>query len=113
MSRIKFKSYGRKTTGSHIKAKVSVLSTITKATTWHPLKGLKYFFFNLNFQPSFFNLNRDNEIEKGYVRVYPGKLQVSEPHVIVLVDDSTTVKNLMREALNKFGLKEHKLDDYR
>lgn len=45
--------------------------------------------------------------------MYPGKLQVNEPHVIVPVDDGTTVKALIREALNKFGLYNHTIEDYR
>ena len=49
----------------------------------------------------------------GFVRVYPGKLQVEEPYVTVSVDDDTTVKDLIRSALNNFGLPSHQVDDYR
>lgn len=38
---------------------------------------------------------------------------MNEPYVIVPVDDGTTVKTLIREALNKFGLREHPIEDYR
>lgn len=58
-------------------------------------------------------LYRDKENDRGYVRVYPGKLQVEEPYVIVPVDNDTTVKILIRESLNRFGLTEHQIDDYR
>lgn len=56
----------------------------------------------------------DNEIEKGSVRVYPGKLQqITTTFVEIPVHDGTTVKTLIREALNKFGLRDHNIDDYR
>jgi diacylglycerol kinase (ATP) len=44
--------------------------------------------------------------------VYPGKLQVEEPYVTVQVDNDTTVKELIREALNNFGLP-MTIDEYR
>lgn len=56
----------------------------------------------------------DNEIEKGSVRVYPGKLQqITTTFVEIPVHDGTTIKTLIREALNKFGLRDHNIDDYR
>lgn len=56
----------------------------------------------------------DNEIEKGSVRVYPGKLQqITTTFVEIPVHDGTTVKTLIREALNKFGLRDHNIEDYR
>ncbi|XP_063703643.1 diacylglycerol kinase theta isoform X3 [Culicoides brevitarsis] len=59
---------------------------------------------------------RDNEIENGSVRVYPGKLQQIQPNITFVeipVNDGTTVKQLIREALNRFGLRDHNIDDYR
>lgn len=58
---------------------------------------------------------RFQDRDKGFVRVYPGKLQctLEEPFVNVDVDNETTVKDLIREALNKFGLSENPIDDYR
>lgn len=47
------------------------------------------------------------------MRVYPGKLQVEEPYVTVQVDNDTNVKELIREALNNFGLRDHQIDLYR
>lgn len=60
-----------------------------------------------------FHLISDKDIDKGFVRVYPGKLQVEEPYVTVQVDNDTTVKELIREALDNFGLRDHEIDDYR
>lgn len=47
------------------------------------------------------------------MRVYPGKLQVEEAYVTVQVDNDTTVKDLIRDSLNNFGLQDHQVDDYR
>ncbi len=57
----------------------------------------------------------DKENDKGFVRVYPGKLQlqIDEPFVNVGVDNDTTVSDLVRDALDKFGLKDNKIEDYR
>lgn len=57
----------------------------------------------------------DKENDKGFVRVYPGKLQlqIDEPFVNVAVDNDTTVSDLVRDALDKFGLKDNKIEDYR
>lgn len=57
----------------------------------------------------------DKENDKGFVRVYPGKLQlqIDEPFVNVGVDNDTTVSDLVRDALDKFGLKDNKVEDYR
>ncbi|XP_014478178.1 PREDICTED: diacylglycerol kinase theta isoform X9 [Dinoponera quadriceps] len=49
----------------------------------------------------------------GEVRVYPGKLQVSEFFCIVPVTEKTTVADLINEALGKFGLEDFNCDDYR
>ena len=45
--------------------------------------------------------------------MYPGKLQVEEPYVIIPVDNDTTVKDLIGESLKKFGMQGHQLEDYR
>jgi diacylglycerol kinase (ATP) len=60
-----------------------------------------------------FSTNSDKEIDKGFVRVYPGKLQVEEAHVLVPVDNDTTIKDLIREALDRFGLPDHSIEEYR
>lgn len=51
--------------------------------------------------------------ESGEVRVYPGKLQVSESFCIVPVTETTTVADIIEEALQKFGLQNFKSEDYR
>lgn len=51
--------------------------------------------------------------ESGQVRVYPGKLQVSESFCMVSVTEATTVADLIEEALQKFGLQNFKSEDYR
>lgn len=58
---------------------------------------------------------RDKENDKGFVRVYPGKLQlqIDDPFVNVAVDNDTTVSDLVRDALNKFGLQDSQIEDYR
>lgn len=49
------------------------------------------------------------------MRVYPGKLQlqIDDPFVNVAVDNDTTVSDLVRDALNKFGLQDSHIEDYR
>lgn len=56
---------------------------------------------------------RDNENDKSEVRVYPGKLQVSQACCTVPVDSSTTVGDLIRESLKRFGLESFNCEDYR
>ncbi|XP_030370890.1 diacylglycerol kinase theta isoform X6 [Scaptodrosophila lebanonensis] len=53
--------------------------------------------------------------DKGFVRVYPGKLQCSleDPYVSVPVDNTTVIKDLIRDALDKFGLQDNQIQDYR
>lgn len=60
-------------------------------------------------------INSDRENESGFVRVYPGKLQLQyeDAFVNVPVDNSTNVSDLMRDALNRFGLQDNKIEDYR
>ena len=54
----------------------------------------------------------DKEIERGYVRVYPGKLQVEEPYVTIQVENDTTIKDLIKDSLGQFGLVDQ-LEEYR
>ncbi|XP_076384548.1 diacylglycerol kinase theta isoform X2 [Megalopta genalis] len=56
---------------------------------------------------------RFKDSEAGEVRVYPGKLQVSDSFCIVPVTETTTVANLIEEALQKFGLENFNSEDYR
>ncbi|XP_046865125.1 diacylglycerol kinase theta isoform X4 [Drosophila willistoni] len=58
---------------------------------------------------------RFHDKDKGFVRVYPGKLQCSleDPYVSVPVDNSTVIKDLIRDALDKFGLQDNQIQDYR
>ncbi|XP_037820270.1 uncharacterized protein LOC119609521 isoform X1 [Lucilia sericata] len=58
---------------------------------------------------------RFHDRDNGFVRVYPGKLQcsVEEPYVSVPVDTTTTIKDLIRDALDRFGLADNQIDDYR
>ncbi|XP_078042806.1 diacylglycerol kinase theta isoform X13 [Augochlora pura] len=56
---------------------------------------------------------RFKDSEAGEVRVYPGKLQVSDSFCIVPVTENTTVANLIEEALQKFGLENFNSEDYR
>ncbi|XP_011329378.1 diacylglycerol kinase theta isoform X6 [Ooceraea biroi] len=62
-------------------------------------------------RPAVFLRFKDNDV--GEVRVYPGKLQVSESFCIVSVSEATTVADLINEALEKFGLQNFNCDDYR
>lgn len=58
-------------------------------------------------------LYRDQDNDSGEVRVYPGKLQVIEPFVVIQVHISTTIKDLIVEALTRFGFDSKDVDDYR
>ncbi|XP_058464786.1 diacylglycerol kinase theta isoform X4 [Malaya genurostris] len=64
-------------------------------------------------RPAIYLRFRDRENDHGFVRVYPGKLQVENAYVNVPVDNDTTVKDLISESLKKFGLQEHHIEDYR
>lgn len=57
----------------------------------------------------------EKENDKGFVRVYPGKLQIQieEAFVNVPVENHTTAKDMIREALNMFELQTCQLEDYR
>ncbi|XP_026672090.1 diacylglycerol kinase theta isoform X6 [Ceratina calcarata] len=56
---------------------------------------------------------RFKDTETGEVRVYPGKLQVSDSFCIVPVTESTTISDLIDESLQKFGLQNFNSEDYR
>ncbi|XP_023175853.2 diacylglycerol kinase theta isoform X2 [Drosophila hydei] len=58
---------------------------------------------------------RFHDRDRGHVRVYPGKLQCSleDPYVNVPVDNTTVIKDLIRDALDKFGLQDNQIQDYR
>ncbi|XP_076672920.1 diacylglycerol kinase theta isoform X6 [Andrena cerasifolii] len=56
---------------------------------------------------------RFKDSETGEVRVYPGKLQVSESFCIAPVTETSTIADLIEEALQKFGLQNFKSEDYR
>lgn len=62
-----------------------------------------------------FGICCSDENDEGFVRVYPGKLQlqIEDAFVNVPVDNSATVTDLVRDALNKFGLQDNKIEDYR
>ncbi|XP_033224636.1 diacylglycerol kinase theta isoform X3 [Belonocnema kinseyi] len=62
-------------------------------------------------RPAVFLRFRDSD--SGEVRVYPGKLQVSESFCIVPVTETTTISDLIREALLRFGLQDFNCEDYR
>ncbi|KAK6629819.1 hypothetical protein RUM43_003639 [Polyplax serrata] len=64
-------------------------------------------------RPAIFLRFKDQDNDTGEVRVYPGKLQVAEPFVVIRVDIATTIKDLIVEALTRFGLDSQDVDDYR
>ncbi|XP_055526312.1 diacylglycerol kinase theta isoform X2 [Wyeomyia smithii] len=64
-------------------------------------------------RPAIYLRFRDRENDHGFVRVYPGKLQVENAYVNIPVDNDTTVKDLIGESLKKFGLQGHQIEDYR
>lgn len=53
------------------------------------------------------------DVDTGEVRVYPGKLQVSEAFCIVPITESTTVADLIKEAIVRFRLESDNCEDYR
>lgn len=57
----------------------------------------------------------NEENDKGSVRVYPGKLQlqIEDAFVNVPVENETTVSDLVRDALNRFGLQDSRIEDHR
>ncbi|XP_018564136.1 diacylglycerol kinase theta isoform X3 [Anoplophora glabripennis] len=64
-------------------------------------------------RPAVFLRFKDRDNDKGEVRVYPGKLQVSQAFCTVPVDSNTSVGDLIREALKRFGLENYNCEDYR
>ncbi|XP_065170988.1 diacylglycerol kinase theta isoform X4 [Atheta coriaria] len=64
-------------------------------------------------RPAVYLRFKDGENDRGEVRVYPGKLQVSQAFCTVPVDSTTTVADLIREALKEFDLNEYQCEDYR
>lgn len=68
-------------------------------------------------RPAVFLRFRDKEIERGHVRVYPGKLQmdIDEAFVLVPVANGTTVRDLIGDSLERFRIDaaEYQVDDFR
>jgi diacylglycerol kinase (ATP) len=64
-------------------------------------------------RPAVFLRFRDCDNDSGEVRVYPGKLQVSEAYCTIPVNGVTTTADLIQEALICFGLEDFKCEDYR
>lgn len=60
--------------------------------------------------PSIFRF-KDNSA--GEVRVYGGKLQTPTPYSIVPVNDDTSIADLIREGLKRFGFEDRSPEDYR
>ncbi|XP_043497853.1 diacylglycerol kinase theta-like isoform X1 [Polistes fuscatus] len=56
---------------------------------------------------------RFKDSDGGEVRVYPGKLQISESFCIVPVTETTTVSDLIQESLQRFNLENLNSEDYR
>lgn len=56
---------------------------------------------------------RDQDNDRGEVRVYPGKLQVTDPFAVITVDINTNIKDLIVQALHRFKLDTVDADDYR
>lgn len=64
-------------------------------------------------RPAVFLRFKDHDNETGEVRVYPGKLQVSQAFCTVPVGSNSTVGDLISDSLKRFGLEDYKDEDYR
>ncbi|KAG5891465.1 hypothetical protein JTB14_004410 [Gonioctena quinquepunctata] len=82
----------------------AVLQDPTPVLNLHRIEGKR---------PSVFLRFKDRDNDAGEVRVYPGKLQVSQALCTVPVDSNTMVGDLIREALKRFGLENYNAEDYR
>ena len=51
--------------------------------------------------------------DKGEVRVFPGKVEVTTSYCTVPVDNETNMMDLCRQALERFALDKANTDDYR
>ncbi|XP_014216243.1 diacylglycerol kinase theta [Copidosoma floridanum] len=56
---------------------------------------------------------RFKDVEYSEVRVYPGKLQVSDAYCTVPVTEPTTVADIIKEAIHHFRLENDNSEDYR
>lgn len=54
-----------------------------------------------------------SDCESSEVKVYPGKLQAMHPFVTVPVNTKTTIRDLIKEALTRFGLENLRSEDLR
>lgn len=68
-------------------------------------------------RPAVFLRFREKETERGYVRVYPGKLQmdIDEAFISVPVTNDSNVRDLIRDSLEKFRIDslEFQVEDFR
>ncbi|KAL3278720.1 hypothetical protein HHI36_016251 [Cryptolaemus montrouzieri] len=64
-------------------------------------------------RPAVFLRFKDKDNDSGEVRVYPGKLQVSKAFCTVPLDSTTTVGDMIKEALKNFELEDYNAEDYR
>ncbi|CAH1127087.1 unnamed protein product [Ceutorhynchus assimilis] len=63
-------------------------------------------------RPAVFLRFKDKDNDTGEVRVYPGKLLVSQAFCTIPVDSNTTVADLMKESLKRFDL-DYKCEELR
>ncbi|XP_056632920.1 diacylglycerol kinase theta isoform X2 [Diorhabda sublineata] len=82
----------------------AVLQDPTPVLTLHRKEGKR---------PAVFLRFKDRDNDSGEVRVYPGKLQVSQACCTVPVDSNTTVGGLISDALKKFSLEDGNAESYR
>lgn len=53
------------------------------------------------------------DVDSGEVRVYPDKLQVSDSMCTITVKESTTIADLIKQAIVRFGLESNNCENYR